>query len=129
MPEYSARRHATSVLLQVPANLLLAGALGPYSHKACVLLACTDHLTMLTPGMITVANPGAAKLVASAGRPAASMRIGVMICVSMLASASEDPAAFSRDVEEVFTSTFSLFAPAQRSVKLLDMAERLLQAT
>lgn len=78
----------------------------------CALLSWVNHLSMLIPGMVAIANPGAAELVTFTGRLAASMRVGVMICVTVFASALQDPAAFSRYVEEGSAGTFGLFAPA-----------------
>lgn len=60
------------------------------------------YLSVLAPRMVTVAHPGTAELVAAAGWLVAGMCDRVMISVTVFASALQNPAALSRNVEEGF---------------------------
>ena len=64
--------------------------------------------------MITIAHPWAVELIACTGRFAAAVSDWVMVCVTMFASAPQNPAALCRDIEEAFAGTLGLLAPACR---------------
>ena len=70
------------------------------------------YLLVMAPGMITVADPGAVEHVTLTAGLDTSMGHWVVVCVTVLTAAAQDPAAFCRDEKEGLACTFCMTAPA-----------------